>query len=315
MRIPLSRVCLCLALSVLLSGPSEGRAEGSFSAFPLQTPLQPAQQSVRQPEPQLSHQPQRKPGLQPAPVRDIPDLTLPELPPLPEQPAGRIMFILDGDSVRLADRRTIRLACIDAPDLALSSPYNPRFGELKRDNFYVVPGTVHEDPEQAEASHSTRQRPQAKEQMYAAEAKQKLVPLVLKERVTLRAPYSRKDTHGRLVADVVLDDGTSLSAFMVSMGLAFVVRDPDYPEDYVTSLLSLQRAAIAGHRGFWNILFALEASREPWIGNSETFLFYSSRDVRGQQIKPRLRVYFGTLLDAFLAGFAPARSRDFWPSR
>ena len=50
------------------------------------------------------------------------ELVLPEIPLLPARPKARIVLVLDGDTLRLGDRRTIRLACIDAPELALSSP-------------------------------------------------------------------------------------------------------------------------------------------------------------------------------------------------
>ncbi len=225
------------------------------------------------------------------------------LTPLEVRPASRVILVLDGDTLRLADRRSVRLACIDAPDLALSPPLKMSRQDETRKNFYVEPGT-------AEDRHEP---PRADEQRFAREAHDLLKTAALKRPVTLMAPSSRRDPQGRLICDAVLDDGVSLSGLMVACGLAYVVRDPDYPEDYLTALFQLQAGAIAARRGFWGAILSLEAARQPWIGSSETGLFYSSRDVRGQQIKPRLRVYFGTLLDAFSQGFAPASSRDFWP--
>lgn len=284
MRPPFLRACLCLTASALLLGPLTVRAEGAFSASALRQGL-----------------------AQAAPEQAASDMELPALgellPPLPELPRGRVLLVLDGDSVRLADRRTIRLACIDAPDLGLSGP-DRRAPEEHRKNFHVEPGTAEDDEPRP---------PRAVEQTHAAQAHDALRHRALRQAVTLLAPSSRKDPQGRLVCDVELDDGTSLSAYLVSRGLAYVVRDPDYPQEYADALLALQNRAMAERLGFWGTILDLEAARQPWIGSSETGLFYSSRDVRGQQIKPRLRVYFGTLLDAFAAGFAPASSRDFWP--
>ncbi|MBU3832131.1 MAG: hypothetical protein H9993_05390, partial [Candidatus Desulfovibrio faecigallinarum] len=93
-----------------------------------------------------------------------------------------------------------------------------------------------------------------------------------------------------------------------------VVHDPHFPQGYLDALYALQQKAMQARRGFWGRILELEAARLPWTGNTETRLFYSGNDVRSQQIKPRLRMYFGTLLDAFSSGYAPARSRDFWPA-
>ena len=85
------------------------------------------------------------------------------------------------------------------------------------------------------------------------------------------------------MCDVLLEDGTSLSAFMVEHGFAYVVRDADFPREYVQMLLKLQARAMANRRGFWGVILSLEAAKHPWIGNTQTHLFYSSQDVRGQQ--------------------------------
>ncbi len=276
MRPPLALAALCLLLPAMLAADPACGADGSGAPSPAAT----------------------------AAAQERPALDLGRyLTPLELRPTSRVTLVLDGDTLRLADRRSVRLACIDAPDLALSPPLKVSGRDGKRKNFYVEPGTVEDRPEP----------PRASEQRFAAAAHGMLRSAALKRTVTLMAPSSRRDPQGRLVCDAVLDDGVSLSGLMVSRGLAYVVRDPEYPEDYLTALFQLQAEAIAARRGFWGVILSLEAARQPWIGSSESGLFYSSRDVRGQQIKPRLRVYFGTLLDAFSQGFAPASSRDFWP--
>ena len=240
------------------------------------------------------------------------ELVLREIPLLPARPKARIVLVLDGDTLRLGDRRTIRLACIDAPELALSSPTTFVNQELREENFRAEEAAPADQAGQAKKARQAR--PLRKELYFAREAQQALRKLALKKKATLRCATSKKDPQGRLVCDVLLEDGTSLSAFMVEHGFAYVVRDADFPGEYVQMLLRLQVRAMANRRGFWGVILSLEAAKHPWIGNTQTHLFYSSQDVRGQQIKPRLRQYFGTLLDAFSSGFAPARSLDFWPA-
>ncbi len=225
------------------------------------------------------------------------------LPLLDRQPEGRVVMVLDGDTLRLADRRTIRLACIDAPDRSFSSPMYHANQGLREDNFQPARGSVHIE----------KKAFRGMEYKYAYDAYKELKKKALKQPVRLAAPKREKDPQGRLIADVILRDGTSLSSYLVANGLAYVVINPSYPREYTDALVALQNKAIAEKRGFWDMLFSLEAARQPYTGNKATFLFYSGSDIRSQQIKPRLRVYFGTLMDAFMAGFAPASARDFWP--
>lgn len=225
------------------------------------------------------------------------------LPLLDRQPEGKVVMVLDGDTLRLADRRTIRLACIDAPDRSFSSPMYHANQGLREDNFQPARG----------AARIEQRSFMGMEYKYAYEAYKELKKKALKQRVRLTAPKREKDPQGRLIADVILKDGTSLSSYLVANGLAYVVITPSYPKEYTDDLVALQSKAIAEKRGFWDMLFSQAAARQPYTGNKATYLFYSGSDIRSQQIKPRLRVYFGTLMDAFMAGFAPASAGDFWP--
>lgn len=246
----------------------------------------------------------------PVPAREETRLVLPDIPELEPRPRAIVLQIPDGDTLRLTDRRVIRLACIDAPDLALSQPTLFTNQELREENFHVEK----DEETQAKGTKKGQRSRRHVEQYFAVEARDALRKLALKRHVTLRAEASRKDPQGRLLADVVLEDGTSLAAFLVENGFAYVVHDPHFPQGYLDALYALQQKAMQARRGFWGRILELEAARLPWTGNTETRLFYSGNDVRSQQIKPRLRMYFGTLLDAFSSGYAPARSRDFWPA-
>lgn len=249
----------------------------------------------------------------PVPTRAEDSLVLPDIPNLEPRPRAIVLQIPDGDTLRLTDRRVIRLACVDAPDLALSQPTHFANQELREENFRVEG----ENRKAAgDADKKALRRKDARRhvnQYFALEARDALRKLALKRHVTLRAKIRKKDPQGRLVADVVLENGTSLAAFLVENGFAYVVHDPDFPKGYLEALYALQHRAMQARRGFWGKILEIEAARLPWTGNTETRLFYSGNDVRSQQIKPRLRMYFGTLLDAFSSGYAPANSRDFWP--
>lgn len=283
---------------------AQAQAEGGqTSATKAQTASDPFSQPAQAPLPPI-------PAAVPAAVEDAP-VVIPELPALAVRPRARVVLVPDGDTLRLADRRSVRLACVDAPDLAVSAPTVFRHQELRGSNFRLD-GEEASDNRREKATNGRRVRHGA-EQFGAKEARQALRGLVLGHEATLRAVTNKKDPQGRLVADVILDDGTCLSAWLVENGLAYVVADADFPEAYTDALFALQARALRDRRGFWDVVLSHEAARRPWTGNMETRLFYAASDERAQRIKPRLRRYFGTLQDAFLQGFAPADSRGFWP--
>ena len=62
----------------------------------------------------------------------------------------------------------------------------------------------------------------------------------------------------------------------------------------------------------WDVL-TLPAAKKTYLGNRESMRFFPTDCAEVQQIKPRNRVFFGTLMDAFMAGYAPARPCNFWP--
>ena len=190
---------------------------------------------------------------------------------------GIVAHCFDGDTVKLTDRRVIRLAGIDAP-------------ELPRDR--------------------------AKAQFYAREARQELVRLAQGKKVRLVAAGEKgvKDPYGRIVADLLLENGQSLSALMVRRGAAFFYPHKEQGGDVQKRLLELQRKSIVDRTGLWARLFSLPLALNNYIGNRASSRFFPADCPEVQHVKPRNRVYFGTLMDAFLAGYAPARICLFWPS-
>ena len=229
------------------------------------------------------------------------------LPPvLPGQAKGTVARAMDGDTLRLADGRMVRLACIDAPDLV--SSYSRDVIEKNRRDFRELNLRTEARPQSQGREKTSRFG-----QFYSVRSRKALAEAAAKKRVVLHAGALKRDRQKRIIADAVLEHGRSLSAHLVMNGLAYVVFDRDFPPEYQEVLLKLQRRAMRARRGFWDRILGMDAAKRTYTGDRETKLFYAASDVRGLKVKPRMRVYFGNLLDAFNAGFAPARSTDFWP--
>lgn len=188
---------------------------------------------------------------------------------------GKVAKCFDGDTLKLTDRRTVRLAGIDAPEM----------------------------------DHGKR-----KPQYYAREAMDQLTHLAQGKEVRLVSVDPKgKDHYGRIVADVILPDGRSLSDTMVRNGAAFVYPHSELNSHFQERLRKLQHEAIAARRGMWAYILTLPAAKKTYLGNRESMRFFPTDCAEVQHIKPRNRVFFGTLMDAFMAGYAPARPCNFWP--
>ncbi|MBO4335621.1 MAG: thermonuclease family protein [Desulfovibrio sp.] len=181
----------------------------------------------------------------------------------------------DGDTVKLTDRRVVRLAGIDAPELA------------------------HE---------------KIAEQFYARAAQKELESIVTGHKISLgEASVHNKDRFGRVIAELMLEDGQSVCELMVRRGAAFYYPHKDLLPDLQKRLLEEQIAAIETRQGMWEELLASPVAKMNYIGNRDSLRFFPNDCPQAQKIKPRNRVYFETLMDAFLAGFAPSRVCPFWP--
>ncbi|MBE6441663.1 MAG: nuclease [Desulfovibrio desulfuricans] len=194
-----------------------------------------------------------------------------------ELPGGVVALCFDGDTVKLTDRRVVRVAGIDTPEL--------RQGKEKP-------------------------------QYYAREALEEATRLARGKEVRLMVVNNdqEKDRYGRLVADVILPDGRSLSDVMVSSGAAYVYPHKGLDEHFTERLRKLQNEAVIARRGMWGHILSMPAARRTYMGNRQSLRFFAADSPYVQNIKPRNRVVFGTLMDAFTAGYAPARPCPFWPT-
>lgn len=192
-----------------------------------------------------------------------------------DQPDGIVAYCFDGDTLKLKDRRVVRLAGIDAPELG---------------------------------------RGATPPQFYSRQSRDTLVRLARGQRVSLlSAGVSDHDRYGRIVADVRLEDGRSLNDLMVAEGAAFFYPHQDLGPEFQERLRDMQRTAIEERRGLWKHLLSLPLAHDTYIGNRNSLRFFPVNCPEAQHIKPRNRAHFGTLMDAFLAGYAPARVCVFWP--
>lgn len=215
----------------------------------------------------------------------------PEAPPATEETvapeiaaerAGRLIQggtgarCFDGDTFKLTDRRVLRLAGIDAPE-------TPR--------------------------GSTRA------QYYARSSRKILEDLVRGRKLDLSIPGLKpKDQYGRILVEARTDDDEqSVNERMVSLGAAFFYPHQDLGPAFQESLARLQADAIRDRRGMWAYVLSQPIAEKPYVGNRETLRFFPADCDAAAQIKPRNRVNFGNLMDAFLAGYAPSRACVFWP--
>lgn len=190
-------------------------------------------------------------------------------------PEGIVAFCFDGDTFRFRDRRVVRLAGVDAPEIA------------RKDN---------------------------PAQYYSRRSREVLQSMVLKKEVKLEFPgLEQKDRYGRMVANVILPDGQSLNEKLVSEGSVWFYPHRDLDPWFQEKLRELQSRAILERRGMWKGLLQLPMAREKFTGNRNSLRFFAQSCPEIDLIRPGNRVSFDNLEDAFLAGYAPARSCKFWP--
>ncbi|MDF2764813.1 MAG: thermonuclease family protein [Rhodospirillales bacterium] len=150
-----------------------------------------------------------------------------ELPPgLTPAGWGRVVEVVDGDTVVLADGREVRLVGIQAPQLPLGRP-----------DFPTWP--------------------------LAPQARQALAKLVLDREVTIAIGGRDRDRHGRVLAHLFrAPDGLWVQGEMLGQGLARVYTFADN-RALAEALYARERAARAAGRGIWALdLYAILPSEE-----------------------------------------------------
>jgi endonuclease YncB( thermonuclease family) len=142
------------------------------------------------------------------------DEAVPRLPKgLEAGGGGVVVSVIDGDSLTLADGRTVRMVGIQAPKLPKGRP-----------NFAEWP--------------------------LAHEAQAALNDLVQGRTVALHFGGTRQDRYGRMLAQLARDDGLWVQGELIRRGLARVYTFPDN-RAAAADMLALERAARADRRGLW----------------------------------------------------------------
>jgi len=186
----------------------------------------------------------------------------------------RVAAVVDGDTCRFAGGARVRLAGVDAPELA----------------HYGQPA-----------------------QYYAAESKAAFARLVRDVPVRFVAVGPGRDRFDRLLGELLLPDGTSVGERLAAEGEVFCFWFSDVPKELADRMLVAQRRAMAAGKGFWPRLLSLPAPPAPYVGNAVSRRFHAPDCPDGKRISRRNRTPLPTLADAFARGFSPARDCTPWP--
>jgi micrococcal nuclease len=176
--------------------------------------------------------------------------------PLPGEAGGRVVEVVDGDTVRLDNGREVRLVGIQAPKLPLG-----------RRGFTTWP--------------------------LAGEAKAELESLFAGKPVTLHYGGAREDRHGRLLAHITDGTGTLWAqGEMLKAGLARVYSFADN-RAVVADMLALEREARAARRGIWRDPYYRIRKPEETSRDIETFQIVEGRVLQAATTRDRAYLNFG----------------------
>jgi endonuclease YncB( thermonuclease family) len=175
---------------------------------------------------------------------------------LAEDGTGRVVEVIDGDTVRLDDGVEVRLVGLQAPKLPLGRP-----------DFPVWP--------------------------LAEEARAALETLLLGESVTLAYGGRRIDRHGRRLAHLFLADGTWVQAAVLSVGMARVYSFADN-RAAVPDLLAFEGAARAAGRGIWADPWYAIRDVDGIEADLDSFQLVEGRVVSVARVGSRAYLNFGT---------------------
>jgi len=137
--------------------------------------------------------------------------------------AGRVLWVYDGDTLKIENIGKVRLIGIDTPESQASS----------RDHFYTKQFSISEK----------RLRKIAKQAKYYN------IHNLKDRRVSLELDRTHRDKYDRLLAYVYLPDGRMLNRILLQKGLATVFRRYDF--QYKKDFLKAEAKARNGKLGLW----------------------------------------------------------------
>ena len=136
---------------------------------------------------------------------------------------GRVLWIYDGDTLKIENIGKVRLIGIDTPENKASS----------RDRFYTKKFNINEN----------------KLREISRQVKKYNIRHVKGKKVRLKLDHTQKDKYGRLLAYVYLPGGDMLNLLLLEKGLATVFRRYDF--QYKKDFLKAEKAAQKKERGLW----------------------------------------------------------------
>jgi micrococcal nuclease len=136
--------------------------------------------------------------------------------------SGKVLWIYDGDTIKVENIGKVRLLGIDTPERKDSD----------RDRYYLRQDIKREHL-----------------RFIAHEALQFMIKTVKGKYVTLHTDHEPQDRHGRLLAYVYLPDGKLLNRVLVEEGYAAVYRKFSFRKKQ--EFLAAEKRARASQRGLW----------------------------------------------------------------
>ena len=128
--------------------------------------------------------------------------------------------------------------------------------------------------------------------------------LVLDRRVKLEFEEERRDQYGRLLAYVLLEDGTLVNGELVRQGYAHLLHRQNGLR-YWERLLNLQREALKEKRGMWSL--SVVDPEDYYLGNKRSWVFHRPHCKFGLRTSHRNRIQFKSRYEALYQGFSPGR--------
>lgn len=196
------------------------------------------------------------------------------VPGLEVDGAGRVVEIVDGDTVVLDDGTEVRLVGLQAPKLALG-----------RRGFVEWP--------------------------LADQSFDHLAEMVLGRQISLAYGGRRIDRHGRALAHLVRDDGLWIQAAMLSSGMARVYSFEDN-RTAVEEMLAAERQGRSAGRGIWAHPFYAIRAVEDTDRLLDSFQIVEGVVLDAAEVRRRVYLNFGTdWRDDFTVSIAPENVRAF----
>ncbi len=168
---------------------------------------------------------------------------------------GRVVAVIDGDSVTLESGLQVRLAGLQAPKLALG-----------REGFVDWP--------------------------LAEAARKALKAIALGREAELRYGGRKRDRHGRALAHLVLDGTLWAQRVMIEAGMARVYSFPDN-RVLVPHLLGLEAEARSARRGIWADPFYAVLRPEEAAAHVDEFALVEGRVLKIGRARGRIYLNFG----------------------